>query len=100
MPFSVTLMSDGSGADCVILKSQETMPPTMASNAAFIRSCVYWPGMPISVDRSLAPICSTSMPSTAAIAPEFSTASGVSIIAINRVCSLRTLQTSACGMAA
>src|SRR5712671_6165676 len=32
--------------------------------------------MPISVDRSEAPICSTSMPSTAAIASAFSTASG------------------------
>src|SRR5271166_5306753 len=43
--------------------------------------------MPISVDKSEAPICSTSIPWTAAIAPAFSTASGVSIIAINRVCS-------------
>jgi hypothetical protein len=50
--------------------------------------------------QSEAPTCSTSMASTAAIASAFSTASGVSIIAINSVCSLRTLQTTACGMAA
>ena len=37
----------------------------------------------------------TSMPSTAAIALAFSTASGISIIAINRVCSLRTLSRDA-----
>jgi hypothetical protein len=50
--------------------------------------------------QSEAPTCSTSMPSTATIASAFSTASGVSIIAINSVCSLRTLQTTAYGMAA
>ena len=57
------------------------------STAAWTLGCPVSPGMPSSIERSLAPTSRQSMPGTAAIAAAFFTALGVSIITVINVLS-------------